>query len=81
MTTKPLSQRFIKLNAAELQSGTDRLSHAEGLILQLPNSHEGRNTWLLNYGKGEEAQTLRKKRGLKFMDETRSVELRSRYTA
>ncbi|MAX82384.1 MAG: hypothetical protein CL843_19670 [Crocinitomicaceae bacterium] len=78
METKPLSQRFIKLDAAELQSGMDRIVYAEGLILQLPKTHEGRNTWLLNYGKGEEAQSLRKKHNVKFMNETRSSELCSR---
>jgi hypothetical protein len=32
---------------------------AEGLIRQLPSSHEGRNSWLLNYGVSKEAFTLR----------------------
>lgn len=49
----------IKLNAAEIQSGSDRVHRAEGLIAQLPKDHDGRNTWLLNYGQGEEAVALR----------------------
>jgi hypothetical protein len=76
MTTKPLSQRFIKLNAAELQSGLDRIDWAERLILQLPETHEGRSSWLINYGKKAEAQALRQKRDIQFLDETRSAELR-----
>ena len=32
---------------------------AQGLILQLPCTHEGRNSWLLNYGVGEESDWLR----------------------
>lgn len=28
---------------------------AEGLIRQLPTHHDGRNTWLLNFGKSDEA--------------------------
>ena len=43
----------------EVQSGVDRVKHAELLILQLPKDHDGRNTWLLNYGKGIEAQAIR----------------------
>lgn len=34
---------------AETQSGHNRLAHATGLILQLSNYHDGRNTWLMNY--------------------------------
>ena len=47
----------------EIQSGSTRLNHAEGLILQLPPTHEGRNTWLLNYGVLMEAQAFRFARG------------------
>lgn len=45
----------------EIQSGFSRVAFAEKLILQLPKDHDGRNTWLLNYGKSEEATALRKK--------------------
>lgn len=39
-----------EMTAHEIQSGLDRVRYAEGLIRQLPNTHDGRNTWLLNYG-------------------------------
>lgn len=42
---------YIALTPAELQSGHDRVRWAEGLIRQLPEDHDGRNSWLLNYGK------------------------------
>ena len=35
---------------AEQQSGYSRLEWAEDLIKQLPETHDGRNSWLLNYG-------------------------------
>jgi hypothetical protein len=38
----------------------------EGLIEQLPETHEGASTWLLNYGRGERAIALRAKRNIKF---------------
>lgn len=41
----------IKLTGAEIQSGHSRVDWAEGLIKQLPTSHDGRNSWLLNYEK------------------------------
>lgn len=50
----------IRLNGAELQSGLSRVDWAEGLIKQLPENHDGRNSWLLNYGKSTEAELLRK---------------------
>ena len=58
------SPREVALTAAEKQSGFDRLRFAEGLIKQLPENHDGRNTWLLNYGRGEEAVALRDRRGI-----------------
>lgn len=42
----------IRLKPYEVQSGVDRLQRAEALIRQLPTSHEGRNTWLMNFGAG-----------------------------
>jgi len=44
------SAHFIALTPAEIQSGSDRVKWAEGLIRQLPVDHDGRNSWLLNYG-------------------------------
>lgn len=58
----------IKLSKMEIQSGLNRVNVAEGLVLQLPKTHEGRNTWLLNYGIREEAQALRKNDGKKRAD-------------
>ena len=68
-------KKKIRLNAAEIQSGFSRLNAAEGLIRQLPTDHDGRNTWLLNYGKSKEAKKLRKNRGLMFDKESQSCEL------
>lgn len=44
------SDSVINLDKAEIQSGVSRVKWAEGLIRQLPESHDGRNSWLLNYG-------------------------------
>lgn len=63
-----------ELTRAEIQSGHDRLNFAENLILQLPASHDGRNTWLLNYGRGAEAKTRRTKRGIKWDEVTQAAE-------
>lgn len=41
----------IALTPAEIQSGMDRVRWAENLIRQLPEDHDGRNSWLLNYSK------------------------------
>lgn len=49
----------IQMTLAEIQSKSDRVTFAEGLIKQLPPEHEGRNTWLINYGKSDEAKVLR----------------------
>lgn len=40
----------IALSPAEIQSGSSRVKWAEDLIVQLPETHDGRNSWLLNYG-------------------------------
>lgn len=47
------------LSKAEVQSGSTRQKWAEGLILQLPDTHDGRNSWLINYGVSEEAEARR----------------------
>lgn len=44
-----LRPTHIKLLKHEIQSNYDRVQWAEGLIKQLPETHEGRNSWLLNY--------------------------------
>lgn len=50
----------IELTAAEVSSGLDRVKWAEALIKQLPEDHDGRNSWLLNYGekKAEPVETV-----------------------
>lgn len=63
----------LKLTPAEIQSNHSRQKWAEGLILQLPVGHDGRNSWLLNYGVGEEAVKLRRERGLWFDPEFNAV--------
>jgi hypothetical protein len=40
----------IRLTSQEIQSGLTRVRWAELLIKQLPSDHDGRNSWLLNYG-------------------------------
>ena len=51
----------IKLTPAEVQSGHDRVRWAQALIEQLPGDHDGRNSWLLNYGVGAEAVAAAKR--------------------
>lgn len=58
----------------EVQSNHSRIDHAEGLITQLPADHDGRNTWLMNYGKRDEAKALRAGRGLSWVRETEAAE-------
>lgn len=53
--------RIIFKTKAEVQSNHDRQQWAENLILQLPNSHDGRNSWLLNYGVSQEAEQIRER--------------------
>jgi hypothetical protein len=65
----------IKLTKVEIKSKLSRQNRAEGLILQLPNDHGGRNSWLLNYGIKEEAQKLRKEKGLKFKKKYQACEI------
>lgn len=49
----------IKLSNHEMQSNSSRVNFAEGLIEQLPDTHDGRNTWLMNYGVRKIAQAIR----------------------
>ena len=73
-TDEPLHPH-IKLNPHEIQSGFSRVGNAEGLIEKLADGHDGRNTWLMNYGIRGEARGLRERRGLKFDAATQSAEL------
>lgn len=49
----------IVFTSQEQTSGYNRIRFAEDLIRKLPLHHEGRNTWLINYGSSEEANVLR----------------------
>lgn len=73
---QPISTEFDgwQYTDAEKQSKSGRIKWAEGLILQLPETHDGRNSWLMNYGVGEVAQRLRGKRGIVFDHATRAAE-------
>jgi hypothetical protein len=52
-----LETTSIPLTKAEIQSGHNRVQWAENLIRQLPTGHNGRDSWLLNYGtKAEDGQ-------------------------
>ena len=66
------SKESIQLNTQEIQSNYSRVEHAESLILQLGENHGSRNTWLLNYGTSEKAVIMRRKKGLKFDELTKS---------
>jgi len=73
----------IVLNTAEVQSGLNRVKWAQSLIEQLPPGHDGRNSWLLNYGVGEACDAMRARRDLRW-DEKKSLpdrldELADRY--
>lgn len=61
-------KRNILVTKHEIQSGLNRQRFAELLILQLPKDHDGRNTWLLNYGVSEEAEKLREVTGSTWND-------------
>lgn len=50
LTDPVIPNTSIQLNNFEIQSGYDRVKWAEGLIRQLPETHDGRNSWLLNFG-------------------------------
>lgn len=65
----------IEFNESEIRSNLNRIEFAEMLISQLPNNHDGRNTWLLNYGKSEEAVEKRKQGNFEFDERTQSCEL------
>lgn len=78
---KAMTKNIIILTGAEIQSGLDRVKAAEGLIQQLPKDHDGRNTWLLNYGIRGEATDLRSERGFVFHSDTMACETTGVVTA
>jgi hypothetical protein len=64
---------IIPRTEVEIRSGIDRLRFAEKLISRLPKGDEGRNTWLLNYGRGDEAQAMRREQGIGFDEDTQAA--------
>lgn len=54
-----MEKTTINLSKTEITGSLSRVRIAEMLILQLPRTHDGRNSWLLNYGVGTEAEKLR----------------------
>jgi len=60
MTETPMTENVICLSEVEIIANYNRVQWAEGLILQLPATHEGRNGWLMNYGIKVEADAFRK---------------------
>ena len=73
----PIERGLIKLTRAEIQSNYDRVKWAEGLIAQLPANHDGRNSWLLNYGRSDEARAKQEARKLGWNAVTRAAEKRA----
>lgn len=55
----PVRGPHIKLTQAEVNSGYCRVQWADDLIRQLPETHEGRNSWLMNYGRRYAPGTVR----------------------
>jgi hypothetical protein len=70
-----LLTHVIVLNNVEQRSKLTRVLSAEHLIQQLPKEHQGRNSWLLNYGVEEESIQMRVSRNLLFDETTQSCEL------
>lgn len=47
---EPLQPAKAEANSAKLSKEREAIRWAEGLINQLPANHDGRNSWLLNFG-------------------------------
>jgi hypothetical protein len=76
-----MKNQGVKFNNQEIVSGLDRIRLAELLILQLPNTHDGRNSWLLNYGVGKVSHRKRERKDLEFDSKTMSAESRNEQLA
>lgn len=72
---------YIKLTPHEIQSSSTRQHWAQGLIKQLPLTHEGRCSWLLNYGTIEESKIARAKKDILFLTEYQAAETVSQQKA
>lgn len=70
-----MKRRVIQLSTVEIHSGLNRQRNAEKLIQQPPKDHDGRNSWLLNYGVSDEAETMRTKRDLQWIKRTQCCEI------
>lgn len=72
------NDNVIRLTPHEIQSTFNRQKQAEGIIVQMPQSHEGASTWLLNYGVSPAAEQVRTRwcidtgKSLKFDEETQA---------
>ena len=53
----------------------DRQVWAANLIRQLPETHDGRNSWLLNFGENGEDDEARNKRGIFWLEAHRRAAL------
>lgn len=60
--TPPIEKAELAPVPAEDAEAGWPLRWAEGLIAQLPEGHDGRDSWLLNHGKGAAAERLRRER-------------------
>jgi hypothetical protein len=71
---KPIT---IPLSEYEAQTNCTRVERAESLFLSIlpkfSNSHDGIQTWLLNYGTGTLSEELRAMRGVEWDDLTQSA--------
>lgn len=63
-----MKKDIIKLSKHEIQSNLNRVKSAEGLIEQLPETHDGRNTWLMNYGVRDIAKSIRANDARKYKE-------------
>lgn len=69
-----MAKDTILLTLAEQQSNYDRVRWAEGLIRQLPATHDGRNSWLLNYGISDEPKLLRVAQDIRWVEGLQAAE-------
>ena len=62
----------IRLTNIEAETNYTRVHWAEMLMEQLPDDHNGRNSWLINYGRGQEANRNRDENGFEWSSKTQS---------
>lgn len=54
------SSTIVAGGSSPSRNSNDPIGWAEGLIEQLPTNHDGRNSWLMNFGIGHAAYVIRK---------------------